>query len=134
MKLPRARTPRRGRIEIIPMIDVMFFLLVTFMLAALSMQHIDSLGINLPRGSAARFQAQQPVTLAITAGGELRVNQIPVSLDRLAAVLRPLLLSAQDHSLVVAADDKVAQGMVVQAMLKAREAGAERFLIAVRNQ
>ena len=65
MKLRRARSYRRGRVEIIPMIDVMFFLLVTFMLAALSMQHVDSLGINLPRGSAAKFEAKQPVTLAI---------------------------------------------------------------------
>jgi biopolymer transport protein ExbD len=34
MKLRRSRQPKRGRIEIIPMIDVMFFLLATFMLAS----------------------------------------------------------------------------------------------------
>ena len=38
MKIQRSRSYRHGRIEIIPMIDVMFFLLVTFMLASLSMQ------------------------------------------------------------------------------------------------
>ena len=40
MKLRRARSSRRGRIEIIPMIDVMFFLLATFMLASLTMQNL----------------------------------------------------------------------------------------------
>jgi len=48
MKLKRSRSYRRGRIEIIPMIDVMFFLLVTFMLASLSMQSLNSLRVDLP--------------------------------------------------------------------------------------
>src|SRR5208337_1091474 len=43
MKLRKGRGYRRGRIEIIPMIDVMFFLLVTFMLASLSMQSLNSI-------------------------------------------------------------------------------------------
>lgn len=133
MKLRRARTYGRGRIEIIPMIDVMFFLLVTFMLAALSMKHIDSLGINLPRGAAARVEAERPVTLAITHDGRILVNQIPVTLNSLASVLQPLL-QGQDQSVIVAADTKVEQGIVVQAMLTARQAGAEHFLIAIENQ
>ena len=49
MRLRRARGAPRGRIEIIPMIDVMFFLLVTFMLASLSMQHLHALAVALPR-------------------------------------------------------------------------------------
>ena len=52
MKLRKSRTYRKGRIEIIPMIDVMFFLLVTFMLSSLSMQNLDSLQVNLPQGEA----------------------------------------------------------------------------------
>jgi len=50
MKIQRARHFRHGRIEIIPMIDVMFFLLVTFMLASLSMQSLNSITVNLPQG------------------------------------------------------------------------------------
>jgi biopolymer transport protein ExbD len=49
VKLRTLRTRRRGRIEIIPMIDVMFFLLATFMLASLSLQNLHSLTVNLPR-------------------------------------------------------------------------------------
>jgi biopolymer transport protein ExbD len=48
MKLKRSRSYRRGRIEIIPMIDVMFFLLVTFMLASLSMHSLNLLRVDLP--------------------------------------------------------------------------------------
>ena len=58
MKLRKSRQPRRGRIEIIPMIDVMFFLLVTFMLASRSIQSLHSLPGNLPRGQAGRVGAR----------------------------------------------------------------------------
>ena len=54
MKLRKGRGYRRGRIEIIPMIDVMFFLLVTFMLASLSMQSLNSITVNLPAGRRAQ--------------------------------------------------------------------------------
>ena len=60
MKLRKARHSRRGRIEIIPMIDVMFFLLATFMLASLSLQNLHSLPVNLPQGKAAPIQAKTP--------------------------------------------------------------------------
>ena len=66
MKFKRARTYRRGRIEIIPMIDVMFFLLVTFMLASLSMQSLNALAVNLPKGEAQVLQQKEPVTLTVT--------------------------------------------------------------------
>ena len=59
MKLRPSRTRRRGRIEIIPMIDVMFFLLATFMLASLSMQNLHSLPVNLPQGHC-RTDAGRP--------------------------------------------------------------------------
>ncbi len=59
MKLRKSRQHRRGRIEIIPMIDVMFFLLVTFMLASLSMQNLHSLAVNLPRRERCSHAAQE---------------------------------------------------------------------------
>ena len=44
------------------MIDVMFFLLVTFMLASLSMQSLNSITVNLPQGDAPNLQHKEPVT------------------------------------------------------------------------
>ena len=84
MKLRRSRQPRRGRIEIIPMIDVMFFLLATFMLASLSMQQLDAVQVNLPQGAAAPMEAKAPVTLTVTPDGKLFLDQTAVTLDSLA--------------------------------------------------
>ncbi len=130
MKLRPRRQRRRGRIEIIPMIDVMFFLLATFMLASLSLQNLHSLAVNLPRGQAALMAATRSVTLTVTRDGEIRLDQTAVTLDTLAAALRPRLDPAGRH-VVVAVDSAAPSGIVVQAMLQAREAGAEHFLFAV---
>jgi biopolymer transport protein ExbD len=130
VRFRRLRQRRRGRIEIIPMIDVMFFLLATFMLASLSLQNLHSLAVNLPRGQAPPLQALRPVTLTVTREGTLLLDRTSVTLDTLAATLRPMV-NAPGTSVVVAVDSAAPSGIVVQAMLKARDAGTERFLFAV---
>jgi len=133
MKRRKLRTYRKGRIEIIPMIDVMFFLLATFMLASLTMQNLDSIKVDLPQGQAEKLKLEQPLTLTLTADGRILVNQTPVTLDTLAATLKPLIRDA-GQNVVVSADNDAPQGLVVQAMLRARAAGAVHFLIAVKHQ
>jgi biopolymer transport protein ExbD len=133
VKLRKSRGRRKGRIEIIPMIDVMFFLLATFMLASLSMQNLHSLAVDLPRGQAAPMQPVRPVTLTVTRDGNLLLNETPVTLDTLARTLQSML-PGPDSNVIVAADSAAPNGVVVQAMLRAREAGATHFLFAVKHQ
>jgi biopolymer transport protein ExbD len=134
MKLRRARNFRHGRIEIIPMIDVMFFLLVTFMLASLSMQSLNSIAVNLPRGDAESLEHREPITLTVTRDNHIFIDKAPTTLDQLAFALKPLL-KPNDPGVVVNADGDAPEGTVVQTMIQARRAGVEHFLIAVkRNQ
>jgi biopolymer transport protein ExbD len=132
MKLRKSREYKRGRIEIIPMIDVMFFLLATFMLASLSMQNLHSLPVNLPQGHAAPIQAKRPITLTITSDRHIYLDKTQVTLDTLAPLLKSML-PGPDASIIVAADSSAPNGITVQAMLKARTAGAQHFLIAVKH-
>jgi biopolymer transport protein ExbD len=132
MKFRRSRASKRGRIEIIPMIDVMFFLLATFMLASLAMQRLDAVKVDLPSGQAQRMSEDQPLTLAIDRSNRVFLNRQPVRLDEVEARVRRLL--KPDRNVIIAADDAAAQGAVVQAMLAARRAGAEHFLIAIHRE
>jgi biopolymer transport protein ExbD len=115
------------------MIDVMFFLLATFMLASLTLKNLHSLAVDLPRGRATQLQAAKPVTLTVTRAGEILINDAPVTLETLAATLEPLL-AGPDVKIVVNSDSAAPNGVVVQAMLRAREAGAEHFLFAVKRE
>jgi biopolymer transport protein ExbD len=133
MKLRRQRSARKGRIEIIPMIDVMFFLLATFMLASLSMQSIDAVNVNLPRGRSAALQQKETLTMTVQRDGKVFLDKQPVAVDQLAAVLSNML-PTHGRNLVVAADSEAPEGVVVHAMLQARHAGIEHFMIAVQRQ
>lgn len=131
MKLRRARSVKRGRVEIIPMIDVMFFLLASFMLASLAMQRLDAVRVNLPQGHAQPMTADKPLTLSVDRANHLFVNRQEVRLDQVTqAVARQL---GHDGNVVVAADDRAAHGVVTQAMLAARRAGVQHFLLAVNR-
>lgn len=134
MKLRRTKKAKKGRIEIIPMIDVMFFLLATFMLASLSMHKLDSLPINLTKGKAEKILDQkQRITISIDAKNEIFVNKELVSLENLSTKLKPLLANS-DQKIIIASDKDAKQGVVTQAMLKARESGATQFSIMVKAQ
>jgi biopolymer transport protein ExbD len=132
MKLRRTRASKRGRIEIIPMIDVMFFLLATFMLTSLAMQRLDAVRVDLPQGRAQQMSADGPLTLAVTRTNQIYINRQPVRLDQVTQAVAKLL--QRDGNVIVAADDAASHGIVVQAMLAARQAGAEHFLIAVHRE
>jgi biopolymer transport protein ExbD len=132
VKFRRSRAARRGRIEIIPMIDVMFFLLATFMLASLAMQRLDALKVNLPAGSAQKMAAHEPLTISVDSRNQVFVNHQAVRPDQVEPTVKRLLEAG--GNVVIAADAAAGHGVVVQAMLAARRAGAERFLIAVRRE
>jgi biopolymer transport protein ExbD len=74
----------------------------------------------------------QPLTLAIDRSNTVFLNRQPVRLDEVEARVRRLL--KPDRNVIIAADDAAAQGAVVQAMLAARRAGAEHFLIAIHRE
>jgi biopolymer transport protein ExbD len=131
VKLRRARQTRRGRIEIIPMIDIMFFLLATFMLASLALQRLDALRVDLPAGHATPLAAPTPLTLSVHADDTLFVNRQPVTVQRLAATFAAQLPS--DRTLVIAAAEHASNGAVMHAMLEARKAGVLHFSLAIRD-
>src|SRR5260370_3833664 len=97
MKLRRARNFRHGRIEIIPMIDVMFFLLVTFMLASLSMQSLNSIAVNLPKGDAESLQHREPITLTVTRDIKCCIDKTPTHLELIPFLLQRLLNNNYIH-------------------------------------
>jgi biopolymer transport protein ExbD len=132
MKIKRIRKSKKGRIEIIPMIDVMFFLLATFMLASLSMQHFSGIAVNLTKGKADEIKSDKQITLSITHDNSVFLNKEQISLESLISKLQPLLQNSE-KTVIIASDKDAFQGTVMEVMLKAREAGAQHFSMITRN-
>ena len=134
MQFKRHRELKRTRIEIIPMIDTMFFLLVFFMLSSLALTKLNGLPVNLPQADSAPKQAPAPLTITIDANRRLYVNKTPVTFETLEPVLREKAGGAKanlaEATVIINADTTVPHGEVVRSIDGAREVGITKFAIA----
>lgn len=126
----RQRSVKRVRIEIIPMIDVIFFLLVFFMVTSLAMTRINSIKVVLPKTSGAPENQKQNIILTIKKDGSMLVNKTPVTLDSLGSRLAYEMQADPEGVVVVNADEDAGYGVVVESMAKAKEAGVRKFALA----
>jgi biopolymer transport protein ExbD len=127
------RQRKKARIEIIPMIDTMFFLLVFFMVATLSMTVQRGLPVNLPHAATAHEELRQVVTLTLTKEGKLLFDKEPIpSVDEAARRLARWKATGTDVAIVINADRSVEHGYVVELLDAVRQAGITRIAIAVR--
>lgn len=125
----RQRPVKRVRIEIIPMIDVIFFLLVFFMVASLAMTRVSSIKVALPKTSGAPESLKQKVILTVRKDGSLLVNRTPVTLDSLGGRLVDAMQADPQAVVIVNADEGAGYGSVVEALQKAKEAGVRKFAL-----
>src|SRR3954447_12680847 len=101
----RQRPSKRARIEIIPMIDVIFFLLVFFMVSSLAMTKINSLPVALPKTSTSPEALKQNVILTVRKDGSLFVNKIPASIASIGTQLSYEMRNNPQDVVVVNADE-----------------------------
>jgi len=88
MKVPSSHLGiKKPRIEMLPLIDVVFLLLIFFIYAMLSMAVHRSLPVSLPGSSAAEIHTELNLTITVKANGEIFLDGTKVSLDELQAVL-----------------------------------------------
>jgi biopolymer transport protein ExbD len=131
MRIQR-RTPKKARIEIIPMIDTIFFLLVFFMISTLSMAQYRGMPVNLPKAASGQQAPAESAAITIDNQGRLFVNKQPVEKSMLGDLLRQQLAQNADLLVVINADDAVEHGRVVEVMDIARNANVARMAIAVK--
>jgi biopolymer transport protein ExbD len=133
MKIKRLNSAKKGKIEIIPMIDVMFFLLATFILASIAMQKYQGVAVNLNKGSAENISEQeQSITISITHDNLVYINKNQVLLSEVGNNLEKLI-NDKNNNILIASDENSKQGVVMQAMLEAKKAGAKKFSFIVKN-
>jgi biopolymer transport protein ExbD len=131
MRLQRA-TFKKARIEIIPMIDTIFFLLVFFMISTLSMARFQGMPVNLPRAASGQQAPAESAAVTLDKEGRLFLNKKPVKKKDLEALLREQLRKNPELLVVINADHGVEHGNVVDVMDAVRTAGVVKLAIAVK--
>lgn len=133
MKFKRRSELKRTKIEIIPMVDTMFFLLVFFMLSSLALSRLVAMPVDLPKaGTSQRLVQDTNLALSVDATGQVFLDQRPVTVAGLGSQIRDAAGARQlkDLTLVINADEKSSHGLVVQCIDAARDAGMTKFAIA----
>src|SRR5688500_16914365 len=131
MRIQR-RSLKKARIEIIPMIDTIFFLLVFFMISTLSMARYRGLPVNLPRAASGQQAPAETAAVTVDKAGGLFLDKQPVDRAVLENRLRAHFTQNPELLVVINADDGVEHGRVVEVMDAARSAGVAKLAIAVK--
>ena len=123
---------KKARIEIIPMIDTMFFLLVFFMLASLAMIQQHGLPVNLPHAATGQDEIKQVVTVTLTQDGKLYYEKEQLgSAAEISPRLNQLQNNGKKPSVVINADRTVEHGRVVEVLDATRKSGIASVAVAV---
>jgi biopolymer transport protein ExbD len=119
MRIPEENF-RPAEINIVPLIDVIFSILVFFVIASLVLTRSEALDVNLPEASTAQARRQPDVTVSITAEGQIAVNRQKIAnLGALIPTVERILAEkpAEGRRLVVInADLALSHGKVVEVM------------------
>lgn len=122
--------PKKARIEIIPMIDTIFFLLVFFMIASLAMTTMKGMPVNLPKSGSAKDRPMVKVVLTLTETGGYYIDKKPVTLDQVYPELKTRLAENPKLVVVINCDKKQAWSKGIELADEAKRAGAELLTIA----
>jgi len=131
MRLKRSE-PKRARIEIIPMIDTVFFLLVFFMIASLAMTTMKGMPVNLPKSGMAQDRSMVKTVVTVTSTGKYYVDKREVSFDQIYPMLKARLQDNPKTVIVINCDKANNWGRGIEVMDEAKRAGAELLTIATQ--
>jgi len=124
---------KKARIEIIPLIDVVFFLLATFVLFTLSLNSSNGIAVTLPQTQTGEPRdPANSVTVSVTEGGTIAWNKDPVTLEEFIQKLQNYAATDPDPKVLINGDERASFAQAVYAFDEARKAGIEKVLIETR--
>lgn len=130
MRIASPYTRKKARIEIIPLIDIMFFLLATFIMVSLSMIKNESVPVSLPSAQSSKTSNDKsPVGITVTKDGKVFWNKEEVGLDGLPDKLKALVNLDPEAKVFIHGDKKADFGSVVTVLDDVRQAGIKHTAI-----
>lgn len=122
-----------ARIEIIPLIDIMFFLLASFMLVSLSMVNLKSVKVDLPTATTASPDSKKDLAdVSIDKNGRIFLDKKPMDEGELTNALVADRASNPKLRVLISGDKEARHGQVLHALDLIRSAGIEKVAFEIR--
>ena len=130
-KLPAENA--EARIEIIPLIDIMFFLLASFMLVSLSMVHMRSVAITLPTATTATPEARNDLLdISVDKAGGVFLDKKPLATQELIASLTAAHRDNPEVRVYISGDQDARHGDIIRVLDAVRTAGIDKVAFEIR--
>jgi biopolymer transport protein ExbD len=123
-----------ARIEIIPLIDIMFFLLASFMLVSLSMVNLASVKVNLPTAAAAVDQSRRDfIDISVDRAGTIYLDKKPTAGNELTRALAAERTAHPNLRVLISGDRDARYGDTVRALDLVHAAGIDNVAMEIRQ-
>lgn len=134
MRLRSLRVAEQPQLMIIPMIDIIFFLLVFFMMSTLYMVEQHTMPVSLPQAAAVQQDTQRNITVTVTKDGRILFEQEELPLALLKKRVGMEIAGQPDKVFVLRADKQVEYGQVINVLDELKMAGARRVAVAAETK
>lgn len=130
---PKRAVETEARIEIIPLIDIMFFLLASFMLVSLSMVNLKSVKVNLPTATTATVETKTDfVSLSVDKAGAAYFDKQPVGANELVQRLAAWRHTNENVRVFISGDQDARHGDMIRVLDLVRSAGIQKVAFEIR--
>jgi len=126
---------KKARIEIIPLIDIMFFLLASFMMVSLSQVVMKGMKVKLPTGKMGETQNKKDyVALSIDRDGYYYWDKEKIGLEQIAPKLRQVRVTTPEAKIFIRADREALHGNVTRMLDEIRSTGFLKVSFEVQSE
>ena len=133
MRRRRDRRDSNPEINLTPMIDMVFILLIFFLVAS-SFVKEAGIEVNRPVAQTAQTQGRGTIRIALSETGEIWMERRSIDIRAVRANVERMLAESPEASVVVLADETAHTGLLVQVMDQVRLAGVSDIAVAARQQ
>jgi len=126
---------KHARIEIIPLIDIMFFLLASFMMVSLSQTTMKGMKVNLPVGSSGQTQSKKDyVSFSVDRDGFIYFDKIKINYEDVAPRLKTIYATSPEAKIFVRGDAEALHGNVTRLLDQIRSTGFNKIAFEIKSQ
>lgn len=134
MRIPLPAARRRPRIEVIPLIDIVFFLLATFVMVSLSMVKNRGIAVRLPTAVTGAPQDRRAVAaVSVLGDGRVYLDKEPVRLEELGARLAARQAGDERLRVFIHGDEQASFGQAIRVLDEVRRGGITDVSIQTRT-
>ena len=126
---------KKARIEIIPLIDIMFFLLASFMMVSLSQVTMKGMKVNLPSGQSGKTQSKRDyIALSVDRDGYYFYDKEKIPLEEILPRLRRQFVTNPEAKIFIRADRESLHGNVTRKLDEIRASGFSKISFEIKSE